>query len=242
VVGMVFDSVGHALSFYQKYALSSGFSVRKNTTYVHNGFLKLQYFVCSKEGFKRLRAFDGVDDEGKGKGKVKRRKPSKRIGCDAHLHLRLNRDIMKYVVYSFKEEHNHSFVAKEDVQFLTSARRVDYIKESAIQALSSINLGPVRAFNIMRTLYGGYEDIGATKSDFKNYKRDLNQYIGEYDAEMVIQRLMKKKEYCNSFTCEYTLKEDGRLGGLFWADEVCKRNYMVFGDVVGFDATYRSNK
>ncbi|XP_076922658.1 protein FAR1-RELATED SEQUENCE 5-like [Bidens hawaiensis] len=122
---------------------------------------------------------------------------------------------LKYYVCSkegFKsgKDHNHSFVHKDDIQFLTSARRVDYVKESVIQALSQVNLGPVRAFNILKSLYGGYEQVGAIKNDFKNFKTRQSEYISEYDADM--------------------------------ADENSKKSYLVFGDVVGFDATYRSNK
>ncbi|XP_035841258.1 protein FAR1-RELATED SEQUENCE 6-like [Helianthus annuus] len=62
--------------------------------------------------------------------------------------------------------------------------------------------------------------IGASKVDCKNYRRDLNLYIGEYDAEMVVRRLIRKKECCPGI----------------------KKNYTVFGDIFGFDATYKSNK
>ncbi|GKB16560.1 FAR1-related sequence 5-like protein [Tanacetum coccineum] len=36
--------------------------------------------------------------------------------------------------------------------------------------------------------------------------------------------------------------EDKKLSGLFWADETAKRNYIAFGDIVGFDATFRTQK
>ncbi|GJY06795.1 FAR1 DNA binding domain, zinc finger, SWIM-type, MULE transposase domain containing protein [Tanacetum coccineum] len=36
--------------------------------------------------------------------------------------------------------------------------------------------------------------------------------------------------------------DDDRLVGLFWADEEAIRNYATFGDIVSFDATFRSNK
>ncbi|GKB78040.1 FAR1-related sequence 5-like protein [Tanacetum coccineum] len=35
---------------------------------------------------------------------------------------------------------------------------------------------------------------------------------------------------------------DAELCGLFWADEVAKCNYKEFGDIVSFDATYKTNK
>ncbi|XP_076928393.1 protein FAR-RED IMPAIRED RESPONSE 1-like [Bidens hawaiensis] len=240
VKGMVFDSVELSYAFYVSYAHASGFSVRKNSAYTNHGLLKLKYYVCSKEGFKSGSEYSTLDDANN--GKRKRRKPSKITGCGAHIKLRLNADINKYEVYVFEEERNHSFVHKDDIQFLTSARRVDYVKESVIQALSQVNLGPVRAFNILNSLYGGYEQVGATKNDFKNFKTRQCEYISEYDADMVIKRLEKKKKHCSNFSFDYTIKEDGTLGGLFWADEYSKKSYLVFGDVVGFDATYRSNK
>ncbi|XP_035838198.1 protein FAR1-RELATED SEQUENCE 5-like [Helianthus annuus] len=91
-----------------------------------------------------------------------------------------------------------------------AARSIDYVKESFISGLSAINIGPIKAFNIMKTMYGGFGEVGASKVDCKNYRRDLNLYIGEYDAKM--------------------------------ADEQSKTNYTVFGNIVGFDATYKSNK
>ncbi|KAK1413055.1 hypothetical protein QVD17_34778 [Tagetes erecta] len=189
VVGMKFNSIENAFTFYKAYALSSGFSIRKHTEYIEKtkGVLSVRFIILKKS----ITIF---------------------------------------------------FVHKEDVMFLPAARRVDHVKENAIQALAAINLGPVRAFNILKSLMGGYAEVGATKADFKNYKRDLNKYIGEYDADMIVQLILNKKKHLPNFTCEYTVKEDWTLGGLFWADDVSKTNYMMFGDVVGFDATYRSNK
>lgn len=240
VLGMLFVSVDQAFSFYERYATASGFEVRRSTSSSSsNGLLRLKYFVCAKEGFKDGVVFDTLDDEDD--GKVRRRKPSKRVGCGAHIKLRIT-DCKKYEVYVFEEKHNHSFVAKEDVQFMSSTRRVGYLNESAIQALSSINMGPCIAFNVMKSLCGSFEDVGATKTDFKNYKRDFNKFIADNDAELAIQRLKNKQKHLPNFSCEYFVKEDGTLGAMFWADEYMKTSYFTFGDVVAFDATYRSNK
>ncbi|XP_022014252.1 protein FAR1-RELATED SEQUENCE 2-like [Helianthus annuus] len=37
--------------------------------------------------------------------------------------------------------------------------------------MSKLNLGPVKAFNVMKTCFGGSEDVGASKVEYKNYKR-----------------------------------------------------------------------
>ncbi|KAK1419569.1 hypothetical protein QVD17_28762 [Tagetes erecta] len=148
-------------------------------------------FNSIEHAFKR--AFDSLNAENN-KGKQKRRKPSSRVGCDAHVKLRLVNG--KCDIYYFKEEHNNFFVHK-DVMFLPAARRVDHVKESAIQALAGINLGPVRAFHILKSLMGGYAEVGATKADFKNYKRDLNKNIRESETADAYRWLLRT--YINAF-------------------------------------------
>ncbi|KAJ0800419.1 putative MULE transposase domain, FHY3/FAR1 family [Helianthus annuus] len=117
---------------------------------------------------------------------------------------------------------------------------MNYMQEQAVNALSALNIGPIKAFNIKWTLYGGFDKVGATKTDFKYFKRDLNKYISEFDADMMIKRLLRKKKYMPNFSMEYIITEDG-LRALFWADEDAKRNFTVFG-AVSFNATYQRNK
>ncbi|KAJ0906809.1 putative Zinc finger, SWIM-type, MULE transposase domain, FHY3/FAR1 family [Helianthus annuus] len=105
-----------------------------------------------------------------------------------------------------------------------------------------MNIGPVRAFNLMRKIRGGFDKVGVTSTDCKNFKRDINLFIREFDVDMAVQRLMKKKLYLPNFSCEFYCDEKGALAGLFWADEEMKLNYEVFGDVMSFDATFRTNR
>ncbi|GJX85934.1 reverse transcriptase domain-containing protein [Tanacetum coccineum] len=100
----------------------------------------------------------------------------------------------------------------------------------------------MKAFKMMKELFGGFDEVGATSVDCKNFRRGINLFIGEYDVEMVVELLMNKQEYINGFSCDYFTNDDGNLSGLFWADEVAKHNYLSFGDVISFDATFRSNK
>ncbi|XP_076884121.1 protein FAR1-RELATED SEQUENCE 5-like [Bidens hawaiensis] len=211
VEGMIFDNLESAKSFYKRYALACGFPIRKETQLKSRGTIQGKYFVCSKEGQKAVNEVDTLDEEQK--PKQKRRKPSQRTGCEARIMLELTVE-GKYVVYNFIEAHNHPFVAEDDMHFISAARNLSFTKKTLLSDLSNINIGPVRAFNIMRTIFGGFNHVGATKVDCKNFKRDQNLYISEYDAEM----------------------------GLFWADEYAKSNFYTFGVVLSFDATYQHNK
>ena len=60
---MEFPSIEHAQDFYAKYAKASGFAIRKGTSEVRKGILKLRYFVCYKEGFKPVKV--SVDSSNK---------------------------------------------------------------------------------------------------------------------------------------------------------------------------------
>ncbi|XP_022019162.2 protein FAR1-RELATED SEQUENCE 5-like [Helianthus annuus] len=176
---MTFDTVNNAFLFYQKYAMASGFTARKSSQYMLHGVIKSKWFVYSKEGTKPFKAMDSskeIDTSNNGsKRKSMRRVPSVRTGCEARMCVKLNA-LNLYEVYSFKEAHNHYFVAEDDRHLLPANRGMNYMQEQIINALSTLNIGPVKAFNIMRTLYGGFDNVGATKNDFKNFKRDLNRY------------------------------------------------------------------
>nr|GEZ56559.1 hypothetical protein [Tanacetum cinerariifolium] len=58
---------------------------------------------------------------------------------------------------------------------------------------------------------------------------------------MLITRIEQRQEFTKDFSFDYFV-EDAELCGLFWADEVVKCNYKEFGDIVSFDATYKTNK
>lgn len=242
VLGMVFPSLEASLDFYQTYAKKGGFCVRKGSQVEKNGFIAYKYFTCSKEGHKPSSKYDSLLAVKDGnKHKTAKKRPSIRTGCLAHISLSSD-DGKSYKVYKFVEEHNHTLISQEDMHFVPTSRNLTVLKQKRICSLSTLNLGPVKSFNIMRTEYGGFENVGATAVDCKNFKRDLKCFIGEYDAEMIVQRLSDKKEYLRDFSFEYTADANGCLTGLFWADEVSKMNFLTFGDVISFDATFKTNK
>ncbi|XP_076909116.1 protein FAR1-RELATED SEQUENCE 6-like [Bidens hawaiensis] len=59
-----------------------------------------------------------------------------------------------------------------------------------------------------------------------------------------LQKMIIKweKNCCDDYSFEYTVNNNGELDRLFWADEISKKNYLAFGDIISFDATFNSNK
>ncbi|XP_035834159.1 protein FAR1-RELATED SEQUENCE 5-like [Helianthus annuus] len=174
------------------------------------------------------------------KERVVRSNFSKRTDCGALLCVLFEDGFWK--VYKFVEEHNQELVERPDKHFLPTERHLTQLQKHVIHSMSKLNLGPVKAFNVMKTCFGGFEDVGASKVEFKNYKRQINLFIGEYDAYIVVKHLNEKKQSQPNFAYDYITDEENRLKGLFWCDGQAKRNYHVFGDVISFDAMYRSNK
>nr|GEU86004.1 protein FAR1-related sequence 5-like [Tanacetum cinerariifolium] len=95
---------------------------------------------------------------------------------------------------------------------------------------------------MIKELFGGFDEVGATSVDCKNFKWGISLFIGEFNAEIVVDLFLNKHEYINESSCDYFTNEDGNLFGLFWANEVAKHNYLSLGGVISFDATFRSNK
>ncbi|KAK1396793.1 hypothetical protein POM88_006656 [Heracleum sosnowskyi] len=101
----------------------------------------------------------------------------------------------------------------------------------------------VKNKKIVTKYIGLYSDAGPTAVDFQNWMRDIKLYIGKHDADMLLQKFRDKHDTSDGGFCyEYQTDSDGCLTRIFWADVRGRKNYDVFGDVVSFDATYRTNK
>ncbi|GKB99767.1 FAR1-related sequence 5-like protein [Tanacetum coccineum] len=109
-----------------------------------------------------------------------------------------------------------------------------------VQAATN-KIGATRAYNLLSSMKGGYEYVHGMTGDFKNHQRDVNVFIGESDAQMLINKMENRKMYVPNFTFQYRV-ENSELVSMFWADEVAKCNYKEFRDIVSFDATFNSNK
>ncbi|XP_022041113.1 protein FAR1-RELATED SEQUENCE 5-like [Helianthus annuus] len=232
---MVFSSLDDCYSIYVKYAKECRFSFRKGTTKTNSkDVLHIKYFLCTRAGVHKDKKVDTFDPNQK--ERVVRSNFSKRIDCGTLLCVLF--EDASWKVYKFVEEHNHELVERPDKHFLPTERHLTQLQKHVIHSMSKLNLGPVKVFNVMKTCFDGFEDVGASKVKFKNYKRQINLFIGEYDADMVVKHLTEKKNSQPNFSYDYITDEENRLKGLFWCDDQAKRNYHVFGDVISFDATY----
>ncbi|XP_022031138.1 uncharacterized protein LOC110932087 [Helianthus annuus] len=165
---MVFSSLDDCCSMYVKYAKECGFSVRKGNTKTNSkGVLHIKYYLYTRSGLYKDKKVDTLDPNQK--RRVVRSNFSKRTDCGALLCVLFEDGSWK--VYKFVEEHNHELVERPDKHFLQTERHLTQLQKHVIHNMSKLNLGPVKAFNVMKTYFGSFEDVGASKVEFKNYKR-----------------------------------------------------------------------
>ncbi|GKA09781.1 FAR1 DNA binding domain-containing protein [Tanacetum coccineum] len=101
---------------------------------------------------------------------------------------------------------------------------------------------PTRAHRLKAALVGGYDKVRGTLTNYCNFKCCVNSFIGDRDAQMLVDKMCKRKLHIPEFCFEYYTLPLKELVRLFWADETMKCNYVAFGDVVSFDATSHTNK
>ncbi|GJY71902.1 protein FAR1-related sequence 5 [Tanacetum coccineum] len=126
---------------------------------------------------------------------------------------------------------------REEYKHLSKTeRQLTYMEQAFIVKATSVNIGATST-----TVEGSYLIVHGTTVDFKNFFRSVNCYIGDSDAQMLIHKMENRKKHVSDFLFDY-LVENAELTIIFWADEVSKYNYREFGDVVSFDATFKTNK
>ncbi|XP_057790461.1 protein FAR1-RELATED SEQUENCE 5-like [Salvia miltiorrhiza] len=145
-------------------------------------------------------------------------------------------------VGTFSEGHNHKMVTESSRHFMSSNRQVDEVHQFFIHAGIKANIGPTKTFRIFKEIVGGYDKVGCTSIDFKNYGRDLKVYVAGLDAHMLLETFKDRKELCDGFQYFYDVDEEKQLRRLIWTDKQAVINFKNFGQAVSFDATYNTNR
>ncbi|KAK1372892.1 hypothetical protein POM88_029085 [Heracleum sosnowskyi] len=236
----VFPDLDTAFEHYEHYGRECGFTIRRSTEKTNNaGKTILKYFVCSRTG-----PNDYLESaRGNSSYKHRNRKTvSAKCICPTKLSLRAVGE-NSFLVYKFIETHNHPFASKSGMQFLRCNRSLTDFHQHFIVDAGKVNIGATRAHGFYKSLCGSYENVGATVVDFKKISRDFKKKIGKHDADLIVQKFKDiQLTYDGAFKYEYETDSSNRLTRLFWADGIGRQNYEVFGDVVSFDAIYRTNR
>ncbi|XP_028091130.1 protein FAR1-RELATED SEQUENCE 5-like [Camellia sinensis] len=218
-VHMTFDTEQEAYNFYNAYGGRMGFSIRRG--YVNKnkeGQITSRLFVCNKEGF------HGVD---KRDPLTKNPRQEVRTGCQARLIIKWDRNIHKFFVGEFVEQHNHIFVPTECTHMLPSQRKISASQATEIDLAKKSGIQLNAAFELMGNEVGERELLGFTKVDQKNYLRTKRQNSLAYgEAGSILQYFREKTLENPSFF--YSVQETIIFGAALMYDETADSFIWLF--------------
>ncbi|KAL4564249.1 hypothetical protein LXL04_028306 [Taraxacum kok-saghyz] len=233
----IFDTLQEGLNAYYIYAKHAGFDTRLGSEKTKNDILQYKYVFCNRAGEAKKYNVDTSNGE---KGKQKRKKASHMSKCPSRICFKVLEDgSFRYGVNKLEEMHNHELYTNTTVHMAKHKRKLDFFDMTLINQLSQKNIGASKAHHMIGGIKG--DNQGPKCSDYKNFSRDLNRYIEDTDANILVELMNLRKENVRDFSFVHLL-EDSELRAVFWADNVAKRNYKEFSDIVSFDATYHTNK
>ncbi|KAK9676579.1 hypothetical protein RND81_11G086600 [Saponaria officinalis] len=250
-IGQEFLHLEEVVQFYKMYALACGFDVRRYTTKKWlDGTVKSKLLVCNRQGFtyaKKVNKVIEVEECSAAQGgelmvcdKPRKKTKVRRIGCQARVRVSRVKGVL--VVDRFHAGYNHELVEVKDRQFQNLARRLNNYHKELIVFNSRLKIGASKTYKMCKEHVNGFENIGASLNDFKNFHRDVKCYINERDGQLFIDRFKNLTETREDFYFDYEVDVDNSLVRAVWADGTSQRNYSVFGDAMSFDPTYSTNK
>ncbi|KAL9675208.1 hypothetical protein QQ045_003409 [Rhodiola kirilowii] len=127
-----------------------------------------------------------------------RHKRGSRRGCYARLQIKII-DGGIYRVYSFEEAQNHCLALDFGKQFLNHNRQLSTVHQNIIMHCGKYRVGANKTYHLVKDLFEGFANFGATVTEFKKFKRDLKLYIGLNNAKMVVDGLTNKKNTFEGF-------------------------------------------
>lgn len=144
-------------------------------------------------------------------------------------------------MFRFVEAHTHLLQSPSTMKHLTQSKDMNILHKKLIVDNSKMNYAPIKSFRMFKEYVNGYNNVGASLQDFKNFSRNIKKYLKEYDAQMLVESFMQKKIMCSSFYFDFEVDRDAKLDKLFWADHISIKNYGLFGDCISFDSTFGMN-
>ncbi|KAH9698472.1 protein FAR1-RELATED SEQUENCE 5 [Citrus sinensis] len=236
IVGKEFVSEAEAKSFFIEYARVMGFGVRRhNKRRNTKGKLIGRIWVCSRQGFRQKKFVEREN-------RKREARPITRTGCGVEFRVAIKDDTSRWVCTHFNGNHNHNLTPPHHVHYIRSHRRLSEADISTASSLNAVGMRPSQIHEYMVERSGGYRDVGYLRKDVQNrLDYEKRRQLQEYDAEACLSYLEGKRSVDPAFYYDFTINEHNRLGDLFWCDGGARADYALFGDVLAFDATYRTN-
>ncbi|KAL2938566.1 Protein FAR1-RELATED SEQUENCE 5 [Bienertia sinuspersici] len=167
---MKFATLQQRITFYENYTRKSGFDTHLYSTKKRksDGKISLTYCVCNKECFRETTRIHA---------ECKNKRPITRMGCKARMTLKLINDQDNYVIFSFHDGHTHALTTPNSSHHTKQFRNLTLAHKKYIMDNSRANIGATKSYKMMKEHVGGYHNMAASVTDFKNLQRDIRKHI-----------------------------------------------------------------
>ncbi|XP_074277314.1 uncharacterized protein LOC141600956 [Silene latifolia] len=200
-IGQTFATLDEGIQFYETYAIACGFEPRKSSTkrFRSSGDIRTKLIVCHREGFRdskpTILPITGEEEEPMVKASNLKKTKVTRIGCKARIFFRFvikeidQVQVPFFVVDQFHASHNHRLSPLKYREFQKKCRNLALQHKQTIVDNCKVNIGPTSTFRSVKEYVDGYENIGASLTEFKNFGREIKCFIGLKDAQMFVDQL-----------------------------------------------------
>nr|GEX08555.1 hypothetical protein [Tanacetum cinerariifolium] len=112
------------------------------------------------------------------KGKVTHRVTN----CPTKIGLKVIHGTDCYKLFDFVENHSHPLMNENNMDLSRPRHQMHFNDYMYIHRALLSNIGPTLAHRLKVALMGGYDKVCGTPGDYRNFKRAVNQFIGDRDA------------------------------------------------------------
>ncbi|KAF6153786.1 hypothetical protein GIB67_001019 [Kingdonia uniflora] len=236
-VGQTFETDDEAFEYYSNFARKNGFAIRRESSRSNDERgVYLRVFACHRYGPERNR-------RKLGEGERKREKKTlTACGCEARMYIlkKVQESFVRWTIRQFHNEHNHELLEDDQVRFLPAYRK---IPDGDRERILSLYKAGCSVRHILKVLLlekgGGASQLPFIDRDVRNFLQSYKKVDREIDAGELLNVCKIVKERDVDFSYDYTIEENSKLENIAWTYVDSKRAYRTFGDVVGFDVTYR---
>ncbi|XP_061339921.1 protein FAR1-RELATED SEQUENCE 5-like isoform X2 [Gastrolobium bilobum] len=229
-VGMEFSEQKGVVDLYTTCSKVKGFGIRIRTR--RDNIVKL---VCARQGHPPKKNDKDVAQVCQTKLK---KTSSLRIGCEASVNAYKSENTKMWRITLFDDNHNHGLVTPKSVRYLRSHRKMSNAARSLVEHFSDASLPTGKVATIFRG-----DELSFDSRDCYNHLKSVRRRIyNTGDAQAVLNYCAKQQSLNPNFFYSIKCDDEDRMESFFWIDARSKKAYELFGDVITFDTTYRTNK
>ncbi|XP_052110358.1 protein FAR1-RELATED SEQUENCE 5-like [Arachis duranensis] len=221
---------------YKEFARAMGFGVRKGDAGRVDGVWVRRDFFYHRQGVRYPKHYDRPE-------RVRKEQLESRTNYKAKLKIYYDVHRSLWKVRTIVDDHNHDLAAAMFSYLLPSHRKMRNSDKAQVDSMKQFGIPTFKIMAYMAGQSGRYGMLRFTKRYLYNYVHGQRAArISDGDAAATISYLEGNADADLRTVAHYMRNAENCLGSLFWADGKMVSDYHLFGDVVAFDSTYKSNK